>query len=145
MQPVAIPDALRAAIYAHARRAFPAECCGYLAGEPLALVACHNAQLDSDDVLPGRGADRGFAITGRELFAFARSFDGAAPARVVYHSHTNGRAYFSATDQELARGPAYPVQHLVVGVTAARVTEAAQFAWADAAGAYVEIARWSVP
>ena len=148
---IAIPEELRAQIYAHARAAFPAECCGYLTGPAAggaavdAAVACRNAQADGvHPTEPERGADAGFVIAGAELLAFARSFDGPRPARVVYHSHTNGRAYFSAVDQELARGPAYPVQHLVVGVTAHRVIEAAQLAWSDAAGAYVEIARWSV-
>lgn len=147
---IAIPDALRAQIYAHARAAFPAECCGYLTGpSPAAVdtaVPCRNAQPDGEHPThPHRGADTGFVIAGAELLAFARSLDGPRPARVVYHSHTNGRAYFSAIDQELARGPAYPVQHLVVGVTAHCVTEAAQLAWSPGSGAYVEIARWSVP
>jgi proteasome lid subunit RPN8/RPN11 len=150
MTPIAIPDALRAQVYDHARAAFPAECCGYLTGPAGgaaadAAVACRNAQPDgAHPTEPGRGADTGFVIAGAELLAFARSFDGPRPARVVYHSHTNGRAYFSAVDQELARGPAYPVQHLVVGVTARGVTEAAQLGWSDDAGAYVELARWSV-
>jgi proteasome lid subunit RPN8/RPN11 len=146
--PIAIPDALRAQIYAHARAAFPAECCGYLTGPAAggaadAAIPCRNAVPDGlHPTEPHRGAEAGFVIAGAELLAFARSFDGPRPARVVYHSHPNGRAYFSAVDQELARGPAYPVQHLVVGVTPAGVTEAAQLAWSDAAGAYVEIARW---
>jgi adenylyltransferase/sulfurtransferase len=144
MTPISIPPAIRDAIYAHARREFPAECCGYLAGDELAIVECRNAQLDGGHPTePARGADTGFVIAGAELLAFAKSFDSPRPARVVYHSHTNGRAYFSAVDQDLAAGPAYPVQHLVVGVTAAGVVEAAQFAWEPAARAYVEIARWS--
>jgi proteasome lid subunit RPN8/RPN11 len=110
-----------------------------------AAIACRNAQPDGvHPTEPQRSAERGFVIAGAELLAFARSFDGPRPARVVYHSHTNGRAYFSRVDQELARGPAYPVQHLVVGVTAKGVAEAAQLAWSEGAGAYVEIARWSV-
>jgi len=144
--PIAIPDALRAQLYAHARAAFPAECCGYLtgpAGAVDAAVPCRNAQPDgAHPTHPDRGADTGFVIAGAELLAFARSFDGPRPARVVYHSHPNGRAYFSAVDQDLARGPAYPVQHLVIGVTADRITEAAQLAWSDLSGTYVEIARW---
>ncbi|MDQ3300551.1 MAG: Mov34/MPN/PAD-1 family protein [Myxococcota bacterium] len=146
MVPIAIGPAEREQIYAHARRAFPAECCGYLIGATECLVdgvvECRNAQEDGEH--PARGADRGFVIAGRELLAFAKSFDGSQPARVVYHSHTNGRAYFSDVDQALARGPAYPVQHLVVGVTAERVTETAQFAWSADVAAYVEIARWTV-
>jgi len=148
-RPIAIPGALRARIYAHARAAFPEECCGYLtgpadaAGRADAAVACRHAQAGGGHpIAPRRGPDAGFVIDGAELLAFARSFGGPRPARVVYHSHPNGRAYFSAVDQELARGPAYPVQHLVVGVTARGATEAALFGWSDAAGAYIELARW---
>ena len=144
MRPIAIPaDRLRD-IYDHARATFPAECCGYLAGDALVVVRCTNAQASgANPVAPERGEDTGFVIAGRELYMFARSFDTAEPARVVYHSHTNGRAYFSDVDQAIAAGPAYPVQHLVVGVTAAGVTEAAQFAWSAAARGYVEISRWA--
>ncbi len=126
---VEVPTALLERIYAYARAAFPAECCGYVRGDPPdEVVACTNAAAAAPE--------RHFAIDGRELFDFARSFDTDRPACIVYHSHPNGRAYFSATDRELAT--AYPVQHLVVGVTAERVTEAAQFT-SDGH----ELARWS--
>lgn len=142
----AIPAALLDRIYAHARAEFPAECCGYLVGKDaiVDVVPCRNAQEDAEHGAtatgPARGADRGFVIAGRELFELARSFDGDRPARVVYHSHPNGRAYFSDTDREMARNAAYPVQHLVVGVTADGVTEAALFALVE--GEVVELARW---
>jgi proteasome lid subunit RPN8/RPN11 len=153
--PIAIPAELLEAIYAHATAAFPDECCGYLIGRsPEAVdgvVACHNAQADGEHpVAPARGADTGFVITGRELFQFAKSFDGDRPARIVYHSHTNGRAYFSTVDREVAAGPAYPVQHVVIGVALGAafdarlpaITEVGQFAWSAADGDYVEVARW---
>ena len=155
MTPIAIPDDVLAAVYAHAIAAFPDECCGYLVGRTAgavdAAVPCRNAQGDGDHpIAPERGADTGFVIAGDELFRFARSFDGDRPARVVYHSHTNGEAYFSDIDRKVAAGPAYPVQHVVVGVATARgfpeapaITEVAQFAWSDAARDYVEIARWT--
>ena len=127
-----IPAALLAEIYAHAREAFPAECCGYLTGAR--VVRCTNVAA-SEPVVAGRGADTAFAIGGAELLAFANSFDGPEPARTLYHSHTNGRAYISATDRAHAGG--YPVQHLVVGVTAASITEAALFD-----EGFVELARW---
>ena len=148
MTPIAIPDDVRASIYAHALAAFPAECCGYLTGPAGGarvdtVIACRNAQVDGGHPLtPDRGAETGFVIAGVELLQFARSFDTDHPARVVYHSHTNGRAYFSAIDHELAAGPVYPVQHVVIGVAGGEVTEAAQFGWSTAAGAYVEIERW---
>jgi proteasome lid subunit RPN8/RPN11 len=148
MTPIAIPDDVRAAMYAHAVATFPAECCGYLtgpAGEHRVdtAVACRNAQLDGGHpIAPDRGADTGFVIAGAELLAFARSFDSAQPARVVYHSHTNGRAYFSDVDRQMAAGPVYPVEHLVIGVIGGMITEVAQFAWSAKARDHVEVARW---
>ena len=150
---IAIPHHVLGAVYEHARAAFPDECCGYLVGPRDAAavdtaVPCHNAQRDGEHpTQPTRDADTGFVIAGKELLAFARSLDGDQPARVVYHSHTNGRAYFSAVDREVAAGPGgphYPVQHLVVGVTAEAITEAAQFAWSDEARDFVEVARWVI-
>jgi [CysO sulfur-carrier protein]-S-L-cysteine hydrolase len=152
--PIAIPPEVLAAIYAHAREAFPDECCGYLVGRAPGtvdgVVPCHNAQADgAHPIAPERGADTGFVIDGHELLEFARSFDTARPARVVYHSHTNGRAYFSQVDQRMAGGPAYPVQHLVIGVVTVdrrpSITEAAQFGWSGDARGYVELSRWVVP
>jgi proteasome lid subunit RPN8/RPN11 len=149
---IAIPDDVLAAVYAHAVSAFPDECCGYLVGRTAgavdAAVPCRNAQRDGHHpIAPQRGADTGFVIAGDELFRFARSFDGDRPPRIVYHSHTNGRAYFSTVDRRVAAGPAYPVQHVVVGVApggaAAAITEVAQFAWSDAERDYVEVARWT--
>jgi len=150
---IAIPRHVLHIVYEHARAAFPDECCGYLVGARDALsvdaaVLCRNAQRDGDHpTAPDRDADTGFVITGAELFAFARSLDGERPARIVYHSHTNGRAYFSAVDRDVAAaagGPVYPVEHLVVGVTATGLTEAAQFAWSAEARDFVEVARWPI-
>jgi proteasome lid subunit RPN8/RPN11 len=133
---------LLARVVRHACAAFPDECCGYLLGPKGddcvdALVECRNAQPATAE----RTAETGFAIAGVELLAFARTFDGERPARIVYHSHTNGRAYFSDLDREVARYALYPVQHLVVGVLATGATEAALFA-ADGSGEFAEVARW---
>ena len=149
--PIAIPDEVLRAIYAHAIAAFPDECCGYLVGRTSdavdAAVPCRNAQADGGPPvapeLGSRGADTGFVIAGDELFRFARGFDTDRPPRIVYHSHTNGAAYFSTLDRRMAAGPAYPVQHVVIGVTARGITEIAQFAWSDADGDHVEVARWT--
>jgi proteasome lid subunit RPN8/RPN11 len=149
---ITVPDALVAELCAHARESYPAECCGYLRGPRDAdvvdeIVRCRNAQPDGEHPThPERGADTGFVIAGRELFDFARSFGSDRPARVVYHSHPNGRAYLSAVDRTNAltpAGPAYPVEHLVVGVTAGGVTELARYTWSEAAGDFVEVARVS--
>jgi proteasome lid subunit RPN8/RPN11 len=139
---VVIAHHLLAAIAAHARAAFPRECCGYLCGERDnravdEVVACRNAADGCD----------AYAIDGRELFAFASSFASRRPALVAYHSHTNGQAYFSARDRAYALAgsdrPTYPVQHLVIGVQGGICTEAALFAWDPATAVFVEVARFS--
>ncbi len=146
---VRIPDDLLAAILAHAVEAFPAECCGYLSATE--LIRCRNAQADGEHPThPERSEETGFVIAGRELFEFARSFQSERPPVAVYHSHTNGRADFSQVDRinavaRSARGasePVYPVQHLVVGVTADGPTEVAIFAWSDDEEDFVEVARF---
>jgi len=140
---VRITDVTLAAIAEHARTEYPRECCGYLRGDE--VVRCRNAQTDGDHPThPERGAETGFVIAGRELFEFARAFQTDRPPTVVYHSHTNGRAYLSEVDRMNAapgRAPAYPVQHLVIGVTAEGITEAAIFGWSDEDGDFVELAR----
>jgi len=142
-EPVTIPAALLAEVYRQARAAFPAECCGWLAGPrggaAIAVRPCRNAEVT--------GAERAYVIAGDDLLALNRGLDGPEPPLVIYHSHPNGRAYFSPTDQAVARdpwgeGPMYPVQQLVVGIDAERVVEAALFAWDDGPRAFVEIARY---
>ena len=149
--PIAIPKFVLDTVYEHARAGFPDECCGYLVGprdgtRVDGAVACSNAQREgAHPTNPERGADEGFVISGRELFGFVRAFDSDRPPRIVYHSHTNGRAYFSEVDHAastLEGRPNYAVQHLVVGVTAEGLTEAAQFAWSD--DGFVEVARWAI-
>ena len=150
LRPIHIGSELLAQVYAHAAEAFPDECCGYLVG-PVdgtsvdEIVRCRNAQAEGNNpVAPERGADTGFVIDGKDLFALARSFRGDRPARIIYHSHTNGRAYFSDVDQRADREAGYYVQHLVVGVHATGFTEAALFVWTDTDHRYVELARWSL-
>ena len=152
-KPLAIPPALLAAVYAEARRAFPAECCGYLTGPRgggavSGMRACANQQGGDHPTAPDRDAETAYVIAGEDLLALARSLDGPEPARIIYHSHPNGRAYFSATDTEVARdpwgeGPMYPVQQLVVGVNATRAVEARLYDWDDERRGFVEIARYA--
>lgn len=151
--PTAIPRGILEDAYREARRSFPAECCGWLAGTSdgaavTAVRQCVNAQADGGHpTTPERGAEVAYVIAGDDLMALTRSFDGESPALVIYHSHPNGQAYLSPTDREVATspwgdGPAYPVQQLVIGVDGEKVTEAVLFAWSDDEGGFVEIARY---
>ena len=151
-RPVTIPDQVMAVVHAEARRAFPTECCGFLTGPresdtvTRARPCANAAGATRHPTAPERGAETAYVIDGEDLLALARSLDGPEPARVIYHSHPNGRAYFSATDEAVAKdpwgeGPMYPVQQLVVGIDAERVVEARLYDWDAAAGRFVEI--WS--
>ena len=139
--------------YREARATFPAECCGWLAGPNggtavASVRQCVNVQAQGGHpTAAGRGAETAYVIGGEDLMELNRSFDGASPALVIYHSHPNGQAYLSSTDREVATspwgdGPAYPVQQLVIGVDAGRVVEAALFAWYDDEGGFVEVSRY---
>jgi proteasome lid subunit RPN8/RPN11 len=150
---VEIPRRLLEAVYREARAAFPAECCGWMTGTRGgtavdAIRPCANAQTEGQHpTAADRTAETAYVIAGDDLLELARSLDGHAPPRIIYHSHPNGRAYLSATDREVATspwgdGPAYPVQQLVVGIDAHRVTEALLFAWSDDDGGFVEVARF---
>ena len=150
--PVAIPTELLAEVYRHARAAFPAECCGWLAGPKGGGAAtrvrpCENAYDPSaHPSAPDRTAETAYVIAGAELLELGRTLDGPEPPLVIYHSHPNGRAYFSATDRAVAidpwgDGPMYPVQQLVVGIDASRVVEAKLFAWDAAARDFVALAE----
>jgi len=139
-------------VYQHAREAFPAECCGWLAGPRAGRAvdsarACANAQSQGEHPSANdRSDDTAYVIAGTDLLALSRALDSDQPPLVIYHSHPNGRAYFSDTDRQVATspwgdGPTYPVQQLVVGIDAERVVEWALFAWSDSDGGFVEVAR----
>jgi proteasome lid subunit RPN8/RPN11 len=147
------PRDILAVVYAEARRVFPAECCGFLVGPRgddtvSGARPCRNAQAGGQHpTAADRTAETAYVMEGEDLLALARSLDGPEPAKIIYHSHPNGRAYFSATDQAVAAdpwgaGPMYPCRQLVVGLDAERVIEAALFAWQ--AGRFEEVDRWTV-
>jgi [CysO sulfur-carrier protein]-S-L-cysteine hydrolase len=151
--PCHIPRPILEEVYREARRSFPAECCGWLAGPRDGAAVnqvrrCINAQdTGIHPTTPQRGAETAYVFTGEDLMDLNRSLDTDQPALVIYHSHPNGRAYLSETDRGVATspwgdGPAYPVQQLVVGVDAQRVVEAALFTWSNEAKDFVEIARY---
>ncbi len=69
--------------------------------------------------------------------------------RVIYHSHIDGKAYFSPTDKENALGqsgplkgqPLYPqVTHVVLSVVQGKVRAAAAFVWNPGKEDFVPVA-----
>ena len=151
--PTVTAEAL-AAMYDHARRDYPRECCGIVygpKGAPVAdrAVACANIQDRlhvQDPARHPRDARTAYNLDAPDLFAMNKSLRGDAPAKIVYHSHVDVGAYFSATDQEVAQfdgEPAFPVDYIVIDVKADGVHGAKQFAWDDATKKYVEIGAYA--
>lgn len=152
---VELAPAALAAIRAHARRAYPRECCGVVyaaTGSALAdrVREAQNLQdqLHAEDPRRyPRDARTAYHLDLASLLAMSKSLHepGAREiARLVYHSHCDAGAYFSASDHAAAvldGQPAFPVDHLVVAVSAAGAGEAAQFSWDARAARYVEVRR----
>ena len=152
--PVDVSEHIRRDVYKEARAGFPGECCGWLSGPKgeWTATAVHPAVNVQDKgthpTHPGRGTESAYVFSPDDLLALDNSLDSDEPARVIYHSHPNGRAYMSEIDREVATSPwgdepAFPVQQLVVGVDEHGVAESALYAWSDEQGEFVEIARFT--
>jgi proteasome lid subunit RPN8/RPN11 len=153
-EPVNVPTSALEDIFRHARESFPNECCGWLTGDKDSNTAdgvrrAVNAYAPSlHPTARDRTAERAFVISDGDLLELNHTLDDDIRPRIIYHSHPNGRAYFSQTDRANARdpwgdGPAYPVQQIVVGIDPERVVEARLFAWSDEADDFVEIAEYT--
>ena len=94
-----------------------------------------------------RTAQTAFVISDKDLLALNQTLEDDIRPLIIYHSHPNGRAYFSDTDRNNAvdpwgSGPAYPVQQIVIGINNDRIVEAKQFAWDTELEDFVEIASF---
>jgi proteasome lid subunit RPN8/RPN11 len=146
------PEAL-AAMYAHAQKDYPHECCGIVFGPRDQMMAdearaCRNIQNElhaEDPERHPRDARTAYNFEARDMFALQKSLRGDRPAKIIYHSHVDVGAYFSPTDQEAAQmegEPTYPVEYVVIDVRAEGTREARQFAWDDDEKQYVEVDRY---
>ena len=152
-EPIDVPRASLEAIFAHARESYPDECCGWITGDKDSNTASGvrravNAyEHETHPTVKDRSAHTAFVISDSDLLDLARTLDDDVRPRIIYHSHPNGRAYFSETDRSNAAdpwgdGPAYPVQQIVVGIDEVRVVEARLFAWDDDDEGFIEIAEF---
>lgn len=150
--PTVTPEAL-AAMYEHARRDYPNECCGIVYGPRGTAVAdravaCANIQdrlHAADPVAHPRDARTAYNLDAPDLFQMNKSLRGDTPAKIVYHSHVDVGAYFSDTDQAVAQfdgEPAFPVDYVVIDIQADGPRAAKQFAWDEAQKRYVEIGSY---
>jgi len=97
-----------AAIEAHAIEAHPSECCGFLSGpaeEPLWLDEAQRAENEADKyhkldpvTFPRTSKDYFKINELRAAKAFEAGAKAGRPIKVIYHSHPDVGAYFSAED-----------------------------------------------
>ena len=148
-----IPGDVLEEIYRHAREEFPNECCGWLRGPRDGDTASRVRRATNaynpatHPTAADRTAESAYVIDGNDLLELNRTLDGEEPPQVIYHSHPNGRAYFSETDRRVATdpwgdGPAYPLKQLVVGIDDNRVVEARLFDWDDAEKGFIEVEKF---
>src|SRR6185436_12749465 len=90
-----------------------------------------------------RDARTAYNLAPRDVLALERSLSGERPVKVIYHSHVDVGAYFSAEDVRAATfegEPLYPVDYLVIDAGAAGARGARLYRFQD--GAFAEIARF---
>jgi proteasome lid subunit RPN8/RPN11 len=110
LAPLVLPAALRRQLLAHAKRAWPEECCGLLVGSG---TACY-ATMPVRNV--ARGRRRRFEVDPRAHIALRRTLrSGPAGLAIlgVYHSHPRSAPVPSPTDVAELQYPAWV--YLLVG------------------------------
>lgn len=138
-----------AQIKGQAEAEYPAECCGVLLlggpgpGERL-LLPCRNIQDQlhaRDPAAHPRDSRTAYFIDPKDLLAIGRREGEGYRVAVIYHSHIDAGAYFSATDKRNALidgEPSYPdAVYVVLSVLEGRVADAQAFAWDAAARDFV--------
>ena len=90
-----------------------------------------------------RDARTAYNLGAKDLFFLDRSHKSERPVRVIYHSHVEVGAYFSAEDERAAVADGellYPVDYLVVDVRTDGVRGAKLFRFAG--GRFVEVGSY---
>jgi proteasome lid subunit RPN8/RPN11 len=151
MKTASIRRATMDAIVAQAEREFPFECCGFIIGDdkveevrPIGNV--QNAMYSKDPAGFPRDARTAFLMEPKEHLAVMNEVDRRKLAlRVVYHSHPDHDAYFSATDRAQACSfdptePDYPdTIYIVLSIRAGAFARAAAFGWDSEKKEFAEI------
>jgi proteasome lid subunit RPN8/RPN11 len=144
MPPVTLPAALLQHCFEHGRQTYPEEACGYLSGPESAagaLTKAHpipniqNRMHAEDPQTYPRTAREAYFLDPKVRLPLERRLRAEGRAlRVIYHTHPDVGAYFSAEDQRKALWngePLFPgVVYLVCGVTNGK-PDGAILAWWD--------------
>jgi [CysO sulfur-carrier protein]-S-L-cysteine hydrolase len=137
-------------IVAQAEREFPSECCGFIIANATIdeVRPVRNIQDQKHAAEPAtftRDARTAFLMDPRDHLAVLREIDQRRLAlKVVYHSHPDHDAYFSATDRAQACSfdpsePDYPqTAYVVMSVRSGKFVRAAAFTWDASLREFVE-------
>lgn len=112
---VSLPPAARRAIAAHARAAYPAECCGFLVGRPGRIDFAVRMRNVAPSARRYRIDDRAHI----EVRKVLRVFEPPLEIVGVYHSHPDGSVAPSDTDCAEAHYPGWV--HVIVAFDGRRV------------------------
>ena len=145
-------------IYNHARDTYPEECCGFLLGPQESVNVdevrrCVNEQNRYHDLDPERfprTAREAYYLGGKDLRFLLESTGSERPVKIIYHSHPDVGAYFSAEDTRAALGrepdetaePLYPVDHIVIDAQSDHIAGAKLFHWDPAQRTFVQMAEY---
>lgn len=136
-------------IYAHAKSAFPEECCGAILrdGTQEFVWRCRNIQNElhqkDPDTYP-RDARTAYVIHPDDLIAIHKATETEdRQIKVFYHSHPNHEAYFSEKDKADALmwdEPAYPdATYLVISVYDAEIRAVKAFAYDESVRDFIDV------
>ena len=132
-------------IYSHAKEGYPEEVCGFIldGGEVRRCENMQNKMHSLDPETYSRDARTAYFLGVKDLRFLEDSAKTQAPVRVIYHSHVDVGAYFSAEDERAALfdgEPLYPVDYLVVDAGPEGARGARLFRFSD--GKFVEVASY---
>jgi adenylyltransferase/sulfurtransferase len=144
-----IPETVLREMAAHARAAYPAECCGLLIEDAAGALQFRPVANVAGSALAGEVSSRtvhdGYVMDPRGLMAVQDEADRLG-GRIwgVVHSHPDVGAYFSDEDRrkaldETGRQPVWPgVHYLVISARGSRVDGAKLFSWDERRGDFTE-------
>lgn len=115
MEVLRLPAAMRDAIYAHGREEYPRECMGMIGGAGGELIDLYRMVNISE-------IDKAYADDPIENIRVSQTMDERDQIPlVIYHSHPDAAAYFSETDERVAREGLWgPIVYIVASIEPGR-------------------------
>lgn len=135
----------------HAVEAYPEECCGFILYDPeedrefvrrIRNVATERHQADPA-AFPRDGRNA-YLMDEEELLEVSRALeDQTLELRAIYHSHPNGKAYFSTEDEARAKiwgEPIFPeAYYIVLGTDGTSITGMTAHLWNEERREYEDV------